>query len=65
MSLMKRKNPVFSGGPGPAKNTTYDHIEHEYEAFSMDEDWMPNVVMIAKSALVWLDQLSKTIWVSH
>ena len=56
----EEKKPRFSGGPGPAKTTTYDHIEHEYEAFSMDEDWMPNVVMIAKSALVWLDQLSKT-----
>ncbi|MDE1154292.1 MAG: alpha-amylase family glycosyl hydrolase [Acidobacteriaceae bacterium] len=32
---------------------------HEYEAFSADQAWMPNVVMIAKSTYVWLEQLSK------
>src|SRR3972149_1087480 len=31
----------------------------EYERFTRDIDWMPNVVMIAKNAFVWLDQLSK------
>ena len=55
----EENKPRFSGGPGPARTVTYDQIEHEYEAFSIDEDWMPNVVMMAKSALVWLDQLSK------
>jgi glycosidase len=32
---------------------------HEYEAFSADQGWMPNVVLIAKSTYVWLEQLSK------
>ena len=31
----------------------------EFERFSPDADWMSNVVMIAKSSYVWLDQLSK------
>ena len=31
----------------------------EYERFSPDQDWMPNVVMIAKSTYVWLAQLSR------
>ena len=31
----------------------------EYERFSPDLDWMPNVVMIAKSSYVWLAQLSR------
>ncbi len=31
----------------------------EYERFSRDADWMSNVVLIAKLAYVWLDQLSK------
>lgn len=31
----------------------------EYEAFSPDYDWMPNVVLMAKSTYVWLEQLSK------
>lgn len=34
--------------------------EPEIEAFSQDLDWMPNVVMVAKSTLVWLYQLSQT-----
>ncbi len=32
---------------------------NEYEAFSQDQAWMPNVVLIAKSTYVWLEQLSK------
>jgi glycosidase len=32
---------------------------NEYEAFSADQAWMPNVVLIAKSTYVWLEQLSK------
>ena len=31
----------------------------EYEAFSADQAWMPNVVLIAKNTYVWLEQLSK------
>jgi hypothetical protein len=31
----------------------------EYEAFSADQAWMPNVVLVAKSTYVWLEQLSK------
>jgi len=43
------------------------HGAHEeYEAFSTDQDWMPNVVMIAKSTYVWLEQLSqKYKWHIH
>ncbi len=33
--------------------------EHEPERFTPDRDWMPRVVLLAKSAFVWLDQLSK------
>jgi glycosidase len=31
----------------------------EYERFSPDLEWMPTVVLIAKSTYVWLEQLSK------
>lgn len=31
----------------------------EWERFSPDADWMSNVVLIAKTVYVWLDQLSK------
>ena len=33
--------------------------EAEPERYSPDLDWMPNLVLIAKNAYVWLDQLSK------
>lgn len=33
--------------------------EDEPKRFSADLDWMPRVVLIAKTAFVWLDQLSK------
>jgi glycosidase len=42
--------PATFTGPG------YDA---EPERFSSDRDWMPRVVMIAKSTFVWLDQLAK------
>ncbi len=34
-------------------------LVNEYEAFSPDQDWMPTVVLIAKSTYVWLEQLSR------
>ncbi len=39
--------------------TDYQAPLQEYEAFSQDQAWMPNVVLIAKSTYVWLEQLSK------
>ncbi len=35
-------------------------LEHEREHFTPDRDWMPQVVLMAKSAYVWLDQLTRT-----
>jgi len=39
--------------------TDYQAPLHEYEAFSVDQAWMRNVVLMAKSTYVWLEQLSK------
>ncbi len=44
-----------TAGPPPAEVYRYD--ESESERFSPDTDWMPGVVMMAKSSLVWLHQL--------
>jgi len=38
---------------------TYSSQDIEYEKFSVDKEWMPNLVLMAKCTLVWLDQLSK------
>ena len=52
----------WGGGPGPTQVYEYtgaDYADEEFERFSPDKDWMPKVVLIAKSSLVWLDQLSR------
>ncbi len=38
---------------------SYENLSQEYERFSPDRDWMPKVVLMAKTVLVWLYQLSK------
>ena len=45
--------------PGRTYGTDYQAPLLEYEAFSADQAWMPNVVMMAKSTYVWLEQLSR------
>ncbi len=43
------------GSPGPS----FGGLDAEPERFSEDRDWMPRVVLMAKSSYVWLDQLSR------
>lgn len=57
--LKEESKPHFPPGPGPMEAYNYDYGEGSPEGFSQDSNWMPNVVMLAKSTLVWLDQLSK------
>ncbi|MCL2765623.1 MAG: alpha-amylase family glycosyl hydrolase [Treponema sp.] len=45
-------------GPGPSEVLTFAGLD-EYERFSPDQDWMPKTVLMAKSTLVWLFQLSQ------
>ncbi len=53
----------FFRGRQPAGQGGYDSSlsfrGDEPERFSHDKDWMPRVILLAKSTLVWLDQLSK------
>ncbi len=56
--IAEESKPVFFG-PGPTLTPEFAHLEAEPERFSPDLDWMPKVVMLAKNAYVWLDQLSK------
>lgn len=50
-------------GPGGFRGSEplpdYGSIQNEYERFSADREWMPRLVLIAKNAYVWLDQLSR------
>jgi glycosidase len=43
---------------GPAEVYTFEGDALETERFSVDTEWMPRLILIAKSTYVWLDQLS-------
>jgi glycosidase len=62
--LLHEEGRYFSrGGPGPGEPLLdamrFGSPEAEPKRFSADLDWMPRVVLIAKTVYVWLDQLSK------
>ena len=62
LDLIKEESkPIFFGGPGPAEVPMYNFagLEVEPEQFTPDREWMPRLVLIAKNAYVWLDQLSR------
>ena len=61
LDLIKEENKPIFGGPGPAEVITFNSYgaEFEAEAFTPDKEWMPTLVLIAKNAYVWLDQLSR------
>lgn len=50
---------IGADGGGSTPVYTFDSLQAEPEAFTPDRDWMPRLVLIAKNAYVWLDQLSK------
>lgn len=60
--ISEEEKPGWSGtfsGPPPMEVYNYDSLMTEYERFSPDREWMPRVILIAKTVLVWLDQLTK------
>ncbi len=61
LDLIKEEEKLPFLGPGPIPIPVYDRAayEGEVENFSPDREWMPRLVLIAKNAYVWLDQLSK------
>ncbi|MGZ6269627.1 MAG: alpha-amylase family glycosyl hydrolase, partial [Candidatus Limnocylindrales bacterium] len=58
VGLWLRFHPGTGGGAGRAPGLRLGG-EDELERFSKDRDWMPTVVLLAKSSYVWLDQLSR------
>ncbi len=57
IDLLREENKPHFTGPGPTQ--IHQFKNEEYEKFTKDKDWMPHLVLIAKSTYVWLDQLSK------
>ena len=54
-----RRGVAAAGLEAAAFVPSYAGQETETERFSVDEDWMARTVLVAKSAYVWLDQLSR------
>ena len=59
LDLIKEEQKAVFAGPGPAHVYEFTGLELEPERFSEDKDWMPHLILLAKNAYVWLDQLSK------
>ena len=59
LDYMLEESKQTGTGPGPASPPDFTMGMQDAERFSPDLDWMPRVVMIAKNAYVWLDQLSR------
>ncbi len=60
--IIKEETTWRGLGPGEPQVLEFDEGIGGYpeiENFSIDRDWMPNLVLIAKTTYVWLDQLSK------
>ena len=59
LDLIQEEEKERRLGTGVAEVYQFTGLEFEPERFSPDKDWMPRVVLMAKSTYVWLDQLSK------
>ena len=61
--LIKEEEKTFFAGPvGISLDDWRRRLrleEGDQERFTADTDWMPNLVLMAKSTYVWLDQLSR------
>ncbi|MBN2657492.1 MAG: hypothetical protein JXR86_10550 [Spirochaetales bacterium] len=63
IDLINEENKIHFSGPGPTAAMqfgTYHNSEDEDNPnYSPDSNWMPEVILLAKNALVWLTQLSR------
>lgn len=61
LDLIKEEEKLPFLGPGPVPIPVYGRGpgEGEPENFSADREWMPRLVLVAKNAYVWLDQLRR------
>jgi len=58
IDLIREETKSVFAGSGPTHIPSFEGIEDE-ENFSLDSDWMPRTVMLAKNVYVWLFQLSE------
>lgn len=64
LDFIKEEAKLSMLGPGIVEIPVYARhrggfgLEDEIERFSLDRDWMPQLVLLAKNSFVWLHQLS-------
>ncbi len=61
LDLIQEEEKAIFAGPGTVEPYDFSAwgLGEAPERFSEDSDWMPRLVLLAKNAFVWLDQLSK------
>lgn len=59
LDFVEEENKASFLGAGPSRVYDFSSLGREPERFSPDREWMPSLVLLAKNAFVWLDQLSK------
>jgi glycosidase len=63
LARWRRFHPATGDGDGAAAAAPgaaeLSSLDVEQERYSQDRDWMPRLVLIAKSTYVWLDQLTR------
>lgn len=59
LDFIKEEEKAYFPGPGPAQVFDFSLLDKDVERFSMDREWMPNLVLLAKNSYVWLDQMSR------
>ncbi len=62
LDVLSEEQKARFTGPGESVVAEYDwgdDGQDDYARFSPDREWMPRAVVIAKSTLVWLDQLTR------
>jgi glycosidase len=57
-ALELRAAGAHFGGPTTVETPDYRGLDADAVAFSTDTEWMPSVVLMAKSTYVWLEQLA-------
>jgi glycosidase len=59
LDFLREEQKLRLPAAGLARPPEYSEADFEGERYSQDRDWMPRLVLMAKSTLVWLDQLSR------
>jgi glycosidase len=60
LDFIREERRNAATGPAPGEVLHFAGYDEETERYSPDRVWMPQVILMAKNVLVWLDQLTRT-----